>query len=151
MTITFATETVAQVHADIMPLAQLHYDEITLHKHVMKLDPDWPRYEQLERDHKLLGFTARDDGNLIGYSTWFLDAHIHYAGALVASNDMIFLHKDYRNGTTIGRDLIDYSEKTLKEYGVDKAIWHVKFNHDWSAILRRRGYEREDFTVGKIL
>jgi hypothetical protein len=39
----------------------------------------------------------------------------------------------------------------LKQIGVTKAVWHIKFDHDWSAILRRRGYVSEDFTVGKIL
>lgn len=151
MTITYAVETVAQVREDIAPLLELHYDELTLHKDVMTLAPDWQRYEMLELADKLLAFTARDDGRLIGYSVWFVDAHIHYAGTLVAANDVIFLHRDYRNGTRAGRELIDFSEKTLKEYGVDKAIWHIKFKNDWSAILRRRGYEREDFTVGKIL
>lgn len=151
MTIIFATETVAQVRADIAPLLDLHYDELTLHKDVMQLAPDWPRYETLEDADKLLAFTARDDGQLIGYSVWFVDAHIHYAGTLVATNDVIFLHKNYRHGTSAGRDLIGYSEQMLKSFGVDKAIWHIKFKNDWSAILRRRGYEREDFTIGKIL
>jgi hypothetical protein len=98
-----------------------------------------------------MAFTARDGEKLIGYSVWFLDAHIHYADALVASNDVIFVHKSYRKGSSVGTDLITYSERMLKQIGVNKALWHIKFDHDWSAILRRRGYANEDFIVGKIL
>jgi GNAT superfamily N-acetyltransferase len=151
MTITFATETVDEIRPDIGPLLELHYNEVAMHKDSISLAPDWARYYALEQQHRLMAFTARDDGKLIGYSVWFMDMHIHYAGALIASNDVIFVHQDYRKGSAAGTDLILYSEKMLKQIGVNKAVWHIKFDHDWSAILRRRGYVNEDFTVGKIL
>ncbi|NUX58645.1 GNAT family N-acetyltransferase [Paraburkholderia youngii] len=151
MTITFATETVDEVRPDIGPLLEKHYEEVAMHKDAISLAPDWARYQQLENQDRLMAFTARDDGRLIGYSVWFMDMHIHYAGALIATNDVIFVDKDYRRGTNAGTDLILYSEKMLKQIGVTKALWHIKFDHDWSAILKRRGYGREDFTMGKIL
>lgn len=151
MTITYATETVGQVRRDIEPLLELHYDEVAMHKDAISLAPDWARYQTLEDADRLMAFTARDDGKLIGYSVWFMDMHIHYAGALIGVNDVIFVHRDYRKGCSAGTDLILYSEKMLKQIGVNKAVWHIKFDHDWSAILRRRGYTAEDFTMGKIL
>jgi hypothetical protein len=151
MTITYGVESVAEVRRDIGPLLELHYEEVAMHKDAISLAPDWARYEALEAGNRLMAFTARDDGQLIGYSAWFMDMHIHYAGALIATNDVIFVHKDYRKGCSAGTDLILYSEKMLKQIGVTKAVWHIKFDHDWSAILRRRGYVNEDFTVGKIL
>lgn len=151
MTITYAVESVDQVKADIGELLEMHYDEVAMHKEAMTLAPDWPRYYQLERDYRLVALTAREDGRLVGYSVFFLDMHIHYAGALVAVNDVIFVRRDCRQGTNIGTDLILYSERMLKQAGVTKVVWHIKFDHDWSAILRRRGYVKEDFTVGKIL
>lgn len=146
----YAVETVEQVRPDIGALLQLHYEELTADKEHVALAPDWGRYLSLEALDKLLAFTVRDEGKLIGYSVWFVDAHIHYKDLLVAANDVIFLHKDYRKGGT-GKKLIDHSEHMLKWFGVDKVIWHIKFKQDWSAILLRRGYAKEDFTVGKIL
>lgn len=151
MTITYQTETVDEVRADIEPLLELHYDEVAMNKHAMALAPSWERYYALEKDNRLLAFTVRDDGKLVGYSVWFLDMHIHYVGALMAMNDVIFVHRDYRKRSTAGIGLIDYSEHMLKRVGVTKAVWHIKFDHDWSPILLRRGYGKEDFTVGKIL
>lgn len=151
MTITFAAETVDEVRHDIEPLLEKHYDEVALHKDAISLAPDWSRYSMLEKDGRLMAFTAREDGRLIGYSVWFFDMHIHYRGALIATNDVIFVDKEYRRGTNAGTDLILYSERMLKQIGVTKALWHIKFDHDWSAILRRRGYAAEDFTMGKIL
>jgi GNAT superfamily N-acetyltransferase len=151
MTITYAIESVDEVRPDIGPLLELHYAEVAMHKATIALAPDWERYKTLENADRLLAFTARDDGKLIGYSVWFMDMHIHYTGALIATNDVIFVHKDYRRTTTAGTDLILYSEKMLKLIGVTKAVWHIKFDHDWSAVLRRRKYIAEDFTMGKIL
>lgn len=151
MAITFATETVADVRGDIGPLLQFHYDELAMHKDAISLAPDWQRYLALEQARRLLVFTARDDEHLIGYAAFFVDVHIHYSGSLVASNDVIFLHKDYRRGSTAGADLITYSEDTLRTYGVNKVLWHIKFKFNWSAILKRRGYAPEDFTMGKLL
>lgn len=150
--LTFATESVDEVRHDIEPLLALHYDELCMHKEVMELAPDWDRYYALENANRLLAFTARDDGRLVGYSVFFVDVHIHYKGNLTAVNDVIFLHKDYRSGTRGGTQLIDYSERSLKQLGgTVKCIWHIKFVNDWSAILLRRRYRREDFSVSKIL
>lgn len=152
MTITFATETVDEVRGDIEPLLELHYEELCQHKEAMELAPDWDRYYALEQANRLLAFTARDDGVLIGYAVFFVDVHIHYKGMLTAMNDVTFVHRDYRSKTRAGLNLIAYSEHELKKVCVKvKVIWHIKFKLDWSPILLRRGYTPEDFTVSKIL
>lgn len=169
--ITFDTESVGDVHDDIEELIQEHYEELCGNRDIIKLAPDWNRYYALEEANKLLVYTVRDGGILVGYSVWFVDVHIHYSGQLFANNDIIFLSKSHRNVTTpwtvalatikrwmgfapgnsVGKQLIAYSEAQLKLIGVTKAIWHIKFRLNWSPILFRRGYEREDFTVAKIL
>lgn len=168
----YAVETVEQVRPDIGALLQLHYEELCVHKDAMALAPDWPMYQALEDAHKLLAFTARDEGKLVGYAVFFVAPHIHYVETLVANNDIIFLHQDYRNkvnawtvirsmlrralripkrSVSTGAQLIEYSEQMLKLFGVNKVVWSIKFKLDWSVLLLRRGYAKEDFTVGKIL
>lgn len=167
MNLTFQIET-TDIQHDIEPLLEMHYDELCMHKEAMALLPDWAKYKFLEQHDKLLAFTVRDYGVLVGYAVFFVDAHIHYSGALIANNDIIFLRKDYRTQQTvwsvfrrlfripkktpsIGEQLIAYSEEQLKAFGVDKVIWHIKFKLNWSGMMLRRGYQREDFTVSKIL
>jgi len=172
----FSIETVREVQRDMQDLIKLHYAELTANKEAVELAPDYARYQELEDLGKLAIFTVRDPDMLdmlVGYSIFFIDAHIHYRNQTFANNDIIFLHKDYRNKTTfwtvlrswirrnvlclpkktkgIGEQLIDFSEAQLKLMAVSKVIWHIKFKLNWSPILLRRGYAREDFTVGKIL
>jgi hypothetical protein len=124
------------------------------------------------RDDRLISWESEERSALVGYAIFFIDQHIHYKNQSFANNDIIFLDKNYRTKHTpwtviksrakamlgikkktssIGSNLIDFSEEQLKLMGVTKVIWHIKFSLDWSAILKRRGYHREDFTLGKVL
>lgn len=136
--------------AEVQPLIELHYEELTLHKQVVKLDPDWNRYKSLADQGMITIITARDKGVLIGYSLFFVSPHIHYKNNIMANNDVLFLHPDYRQGRT-GLKLIRKCEQVLQELKVDKIVWHVKYAKDFRQILYRLGYEDEDALVGKII
>lgn len=172
MNLEFYIETVEESRDDIASLIGLHYAELCANKEVIELAPDYARYQQLEDVGKLAIFTVRDAGLLVGYSIFFIDQHIHYKNQSFANNDIIFLHKSYRNPFTVkrallswtrrllripkktkgvGEQLIDFSEDQLRLMSVTKVLWHIKFKLNWFPILKRRGYAREDFMVGKIL
>lgn len=134
----------------LKPLLEEHYQEIALHKDVVKLDPDWERYGLLAKNKTAVFIGARDNGKLIGYSVFFLVTHIHYKQLKMASNDVLYLDPEYRKGMT-GIKLIKASEEILKKLDVQKILWHIKFAKDFRKILYRMGYEDEDAIVGKIL
>jgi len=148
--ITFNIEPVLKCKDEMLSLLDEHYEELTLNKHVVKLNPNWNEYDRREKSGKFVYLTARDDGKLVGYSAWFVDYHIHYADLKVAMNDVIFLKKEYRQGMA-GIKLIKYSEKIVKELNVNKIAWHIKESNDFRPILQRMGYIEEDIIVGKIL
>ena len=131
-------------------LIRMHYDEIALHKEVIPLDPDWNRYDLLDAVGDLVCITARDDGKMIGYSVFILTNHLHYKSTRMASNDVLFLHPDYRKGR-IGIRLIEHSERHLRTLDVKKIVWHIKRANDFTPILHRMGYLDEEVIVGKIL
>jgi hypothetical protein len=136
---------------EMLDLIKQHYDEITLNKDVVKLDPDWDRYAELAANDRLLALSVRNDQNkLIGYSWFFIGHHIHYKSLKMASNDVLFLTPEARKGRT-GIRLIKDSETACRARGVDKIIWHIKFAKDFRNILYRLGYADEDALVGKIL
>jgi GNAT superfamily N-acetyltransferase len=150
LNLTFAKESVLRVADEIMPLLELHYEEVALHKDSIKLDPDWARYVAMEEQGNCHVYTLRDGVVLVGYAVFFMSQHIHYQRTLVASNDILFIHPMYRRGTAALR-FIKYCEEQVKNRGVNKITWHVKKHNDWSAILHRIGYETEETIVGKIL
>lgn len=129
-----------------------HYEELTLNKEVVKLDVDWLRYEKLEAGGLLKAWGAWEEGELVGYSCFFLCGHLHYSGLTVAMNDVLFLRKDRRLGMT-GIRLIKESEKQLAllAAGPMKIIWHVKHNTSLGPLLERFGYADEEYSMAKIV
>lgn len=148
--ITLQRETLFDIIGEVDDLLRLHYEEVALHKESVPLAPMWERYRQLESIDAFVLYTARSDGELIGYSAFFINRHMHYGDTVMAHNDVIFLHPDHRRGSA-GIKLIKFCEQQLRERGVVKATWHVKQEHDFGAILRRMGYIAEDLIFGKIL
>ena len=146
----YAKETLNIIFDEVQELLKLHYEELTLNKDVVKLDPDWFRYFDLENSGKFHTITARDNDKLVGYAGWFLMPHIHYKSILVASNDVLFLHPDYRLGTS-GIKLLKYSESEMLKLGANKITWHIKESNDFRNILYRMGYKNEDMICGKLL
>ena len=151
MAITIQRESVNQCIDDIQPLLKKHWQEVALHQDIIALDPDYDRYRAIETAGKLVVIAARDGQILIGYSVFVLHNHIHYIDCFMATNDVLFLDKEYRKGTTAGIRLLRESEAILKGLGVHRVMWHIKPKNDWSAILSRMGYEQEEIIMGKLL
>ena len=150
MSLQLNQEPVLDVRPEMLVLLDQHYQELTLNKDKIKLDPMWELYDAMEKRSEFFLLTARMNGELVGYSAWFLKPHIHYRNTIVASNDVIFMRSDQRQGMT-GIRLIKYSEQRMKELGANKIVWHIKNSLDFSVILHRMGYADEDIIVGKML
>jgi hypothetical protein len=132
-----------KLQSDIKPILLDNYDELTANKHVVKLNPDWDRYYDLQNHGKLKVFTMRDsDEKLVGYAAFFIDTHIHYKDLLVATNDVIFTSQIQRSGMQ-GIRFINFIHKNLID-SVDKIVWHIKDHLDFSPLLVRHGYKKED-------
>ena len=148
--ITFQREPLRAVIDDVQPLLQLHYEEVALHRDVIKLNPRWDQYFLLEQIESFAVYTARDDGALVGYNAFFVNHHMHYEDLVVAHNDVLFLHPASRRGTT-ALCFIDYTEQALQALGARKVGYHIKLAHDWRPILHRRGYQDEEVMCAKLL
>jgi len=150
MSLQFKNEQVLNVRPEMLVLLEDNYQELTLHKDKIKLDPMWELYDAMEKRNEFYLLTARLEGELVGYSAWFVKPHIHYRDTIVANNDVIFMRADQRQGM-LGIRLVKYSEKYMKEIGAHKIVWHVKNSLDFRPILHRLGYIDEDILVGKML
>ena len=155
--ITIQRERFAAVMDELPPLLEDHWREVALHQETVPLKPDFKRYVAGCESGRVLTLTARDDGHLIGYSIFLLSVHLHYSTCLVATNDVLFLAKSYRSGTTAGIRLIRESEAEIERECAGRGaasvrvLWHVKPKNDWSPILKRMGYEQEEIIMGKLL
>ncbi len=140
---------VAIVKAEGQELLHEHYLELTKHKEVVKLAPDWEAYEGLEAAGKLMSLVVRAEGVLVGYAAFLIGPHLHYRDLFVAVNDVLFLKAEYRGST--GVRLIKAVEDLMQKLGVQKILWHAKPGTVLEKLLPRMDYSPEDTVFGKLL
>ena len=148
--IEYKEETYSQVIDEIKPLLEDHWEEIALNKEVIKLNPNYEMYEKLCNAGVMKIITARNDGKLIGYCICIIAYNLHYKDSLTATNDIFFISKDYRKGST-GVKLFIKNEEILKSYGVQRLIMNTKVHQDVGAIFERLGYKQTERVFGKLI
>jgi GNAT superfamily N-acetyltransferase len=150
MSITYQQEFLDTVEKDIKPLLQDHWEEIAVNKSVIKMNPDWEAYHNLEDNGALKIFTARFDGELIGYFVVLIRNHIHYKDHIFAANDVLFLKQEHRKGLT-GPKLMKFAEKCLKEDGVSVLVVNTKRHKPFDGLLEWLGYSHVENVYSKYL
>ena len=136
--ITFQVEQLYPFVHEAMDLFQRHYEEIAERTDVIKLDPNLELYNELHRKGALEIHTAREDGQLIGYSLWFLSQHVHYKQSLTASSDVLYIAPEHRKGM-LGVKFIKWTTEEVKKRKPQRIMFHVKPFLDYSPILERNG------------
>tara|TARA_R110000737_G_scaffold4011_2_gene13235 strand:- start:6427 stop:6885 length:459 start_codon:yes stop_codon:yes gene_type:complete len=150
LTLNLQQEFLPDVKDDCKYLIELHWEEIALNQDRVKLNPDWEAYEDLEAQGKLKVFTARENGILVGYFVVILGNNIHYKDHVFASNDIIYLHQDYRKGFA-GIRLIKFAEKCLKEDGVSVLLINTKIHRPFDKVLERLKFKPIERVYSKYL
>ena len=148
--VKYQQEFLSQVELDIQYLIELHWSEIALNQDNIKLNPDWSAYHSLEEQGKLKIFTARNGDRLVGYFVVIVGNNIHYKDHLFATNDIIYMHKDYRKGFA-GIRLIKFAERHLKEDGVSVLTINTKIHQPFDAVLERLKFNMVERVYSKYL
>ena len=149
--VVYATEPLHQWRRDADPLLYDHWQELSSYPDV-PLDPDWSWYDQMEAKQGLVIYTARLDGDLVGYALFVgRNPHPHYKSAFWAMNDIIRISPDHRR-KGIGRGLLDYAEADLKRRGVNFIQIRTKQKHpELAMMLEARGYEPDEVNYSRRL
>ena len=148
--ITYQQEFLATVEDEAKPLLNSHWEEIALNKDKIKLNPDWEAYEALEHQGKLKIFTARDDGQLVGYFVVIVGTNLHYKDHLFASNDIIYLSPNHRKGFT-GIKLVKFAEKCLKDDGVSVLTINTKVHQPFDKLMDFLKFRKIERVYSKYL
>jgi GNAT superfamily N-acetyltransferase len=140
---------------EFWPLLQKQWHEIANFKDSIPLDPNFSAYARADQEKRLLVLTARQEGQLIGYSVFFLVFSPHYQSTLFAINDVIYVSPEHRKGR-LGLTLVRESERWVKSIATERQVrvkisWHVKLCNDFHELLTRLGYEIEEQSMGKVL
>ena len=124
---------------EAMPLLRAHYEELWMHKDI-PLSPDFQRYYAFAQAGLLHYCTARVNGELVGYCLSVLSRGLHYSTVNFATNDILFIRKDYRKGMA-GMRLLRFMEEELSKMNITFIQMHIKYDPDYSPLLGKMGYD----------
>ena len=134
-------------------LLDAHYREIASFQDAFKLDPDWDKYDRLDREGKL-GFLRADAyplGKMIGYLAFVCEPHMHYKGTVIAVGDVHYVHPNWRR-QGVARRLIYAAEQTAKRnWGAKFFVLRRKVDHPHGDLYADMGYVDIDITALKRL
>lgn len=152
---TYAWEPLSGLLDDgLATLVRQHWEEVGVHKDKMPLDCDWERYQALEDGKILKILAARRDDVLVGYNSFMVLPHLHYATTVHALGDAIFVPRALRH-TGIGVELIDRAERDLTAQhapGWVRIVYHDKAHLEYlGPVLRKRGYGHIEAIYDKMV
>ncbi len=160
--LTFQRERAHELLDEARPLFEAHYREIS-HYQDIPLDINEAAYMQLEESGLLRCFTARYNGELVGYCVFVVRPNLRYSSSIQALQDILFVDKT-RRGSLIGKRLLEYCHERLRAENVQVTYQHSKATkeirdaiaaipnrHDVGQLFEMMGYELIDLIHGKRL
>lgn len=146
--VEFGSEKVRAVWPEIYPIFEKHWEEIAHHKDI-PLDPNIEIYHKLDDSGAIRVYTAREDGELVGYCVFFIHPNLHYKNSLHANQDVLYIKKEKRG--RFGMKFISWCDEQLRKEGVQVISQHVKKAHDFGPLLKRLDYELVDLIYARRL
>jgi GNAT superfamily N-acetyltransferase len=148
--IKIAYECLANVKEDIKPLIEKHWEMVALNQGTIKLNPNWKEYARLDADGVLRAFTARKDGQLVGYCVLTVSQSIHYSDHVFANNDVTFVLPEHREGAT-GYKLLKFAEDHCKDNGISLLNINTKVHIPFDNLLIGMGFDLIERIYSKFL
>ena len=134
-----AHECLASVKEDIKPLIEKHWELVALNQGKIKLNPNWEEYARLDAAGVLRVFTAREDGELVGYCVLVVSRSMHYKDHVFANNDVTFVLPDNRAGAT-GYQLLKYAEDHCAKNNISLMNVNTKVHIPFDSLLVGMGF-----------
>jgi|TARA_R110000744_G_scaffold152542_1_gene266659 GNAT superfamily N-acetyltransferase len=148
--IKISHECLSNIKEEIKPLLEKHWELVALNQGSIKLNPNWQEYARLDAAGILKIFTARSEGELVGYFVLMTSKSIHYQDHFFAINDVLFVLPDSRAGAT-GYKLVKFAENHCKENGVSLLMINTKVHIPFDNLMVGMGFDLIERIYSKFL
>jgi len=138
--VIFAVEPLATCWPEIEDIGRKHWHEtMEYYRGKQPYAPSFDRYNSYDKAGWLLTFTARDQGQLVGYSLMYLVPSMH-TQTMIATEDTIFLLSAYRRGRN-GLRFHQFIESELQTRGAREIVVTAKPGSAACRLLEHIGFE----------
>lgn len=109
-------EKIAEIHRELRPLHEMHFNEVEAHLLDAPFDPDYSSHCMQEKLSRFVLFTLRVDGALVGYLQYYVFRNPYSQHVRMAKEDALFIKEEAR-GRGYAKPLIDFAENALRQLG----------------------------------
>lgn len=134
---------------ELHPLHEAHWLETEKHRHGLELKPDYAGMAANELAGRLLQFTLRHRGLLVGQVRMYVTPSAHTEN-LQADEDTLYIAPAHRTGF-LGIKLLRYVEGCLRQIGVREISANSKLVNGADALMRRMKYDPVAIQYHKII
>ena len=122
--LTFSIENVKDVVDDLMTLWDLHWKETEMYRNGQGFNMDVENYIKYNEVGFYILYTARDNGKMVGNCGMYVCKSMH-TQKLIATDDTIFMMKEYRKGFN-GVRFLRFVQQDLINRGVVEITMTIK-------------------------
>jgi len=149
MTITYQRERHSDtLCAELLPLLRANWRESPSYEVGLDVDPDFPRYAQLDQADVLLCFTARQGEELIGYVIYIVTPSRRHRTVLCGYGEALYLKPDFRGHAP---ELLRTAHTALIKRGVSRLGWMVNEGSTLHQLLVACGFYPDEIMMEKKL
>lgn len=138
--ITYQVESFRECLEELKEILTNHYNEVEDGINKVEFNPDYETYMKYEELGILTLITVRDDKTLIGYYLSLEIPMLNSKHILHSLEIGFFIVPSYRK-SSIGLNLLKFTESVLKELGVQKMFASSKASHPCDKLYIRFGME----------
>jgi GNAT superfamily N-acetyltransferase len=150
MKVEFTQEFLFMIESDLEALAKDHYSEVNHNPAVPAPKFDKELFRNLERMDMLRIFTAREQGDLVGYLVVVISPDFNVQGNSIPEELGFYIHKSYR-AKGVGQSLLQFSEQCLKEDGHKTLVMSSTNKNPVDDFYKAMGYKEITRKYEKVL
>jgi len=143
--IYFQREQAHTCFQEVLPLLESYRREVGYYTN-LKLDPEFDRYEQLEKLGALRAYTARLENKIIGFCVFHFYPHLHFKKNIFALQDILYIKPEHRG---FGYSFLKWCNEQLKTDGASVIYYSVSLNFNYGSLLKRLGFRLADHVYAK--
>jgi hypothetical protein len=136
----FAVERYSDCLEEMKLLHTLHWQETEKHRHNLEMNADYSGFLSIEHAGRLLLFTIRKAGELVGHTTMKMSKSMH-TQTLFAEEDSLFLRADHRGSAYLMLSFLKYVTTALEKVGVVEIRCSTKLVNGADKLLVRAGFK----------
>lgn len=103
------------------------------------LDMDWDFYIESAKQDKFVLITARENEELVGFVTYYVNNHPHHKTVMFACCDILAVKLGHR-GKGIGTKLVTAAEPLLKMFYVKRVVHASRTVYDVEPLFPKLGF-----------